>query len=326
MAMQVHQAEPAVAEAETHPKRLQGVDVARFIAFVGVVCIHASSLSEPGVWAADLGRAAVPFFFVTSGYFIAPDKSDVDAIWSAAKRLVPIYVFWILVFILLYQDWPEGPLEFAKRFVSGGQGYHLWFLPSLGLCVASTVVLRRLGLPGALAVASALYAVGLATGSYNDLWGPEQTFWNPRDGILMGLIFVVSGAFIRAANIRLPLWPAVAALAVLTSLHVVEMSLPLQAGDLYNDFFVLTLPVGVMAFLAALAWHPVGVLAAMLSALGRISLGLYAVHVIFLRLITETFSPSGLLPWVGTVLAVVALSIVTAWTMAKTPYLKRVVS
>ena len=306
--------------------RLAGIDIVRFFAFVGVVFIHCAEISVFGDWAADFGKFAVPFFFVAAGFFLPTAKPALSIIWKSGKRLAIPFLFWMTLFIVIFQDWPSGLAGFIKLFIAGGPAYHLWFLPSLALCIAATVFLRYLSWPVAFAISLACYVIGLAIGSYGDLQGPVQGVWNPRNGILFGLIFVVLGGWIRASGARLSLGWALLAFVGFSAAHMLEISLPFHRDNVYGDFYILTVPVGVSAFFVALALKPSPLVTRIFAPLGAFSLGLYGVHLIFVRLLVEAFSPAGFLPWLGVVTAVVLLSIAVVWPLSRIKYLRSVVS
>lgn len=89
-------------------KEYPTIDVIKFLCAVFVVAIHTSALSIPGsvpAWLAKslLLRTGVPFFFVTSGYFLAgkvfsvgySDRREIKNVLRIyCRRLVPPLILW----------------------------------------------------------------------------------------------------------------------------------------------------------------------------------------------------------------------------------------
>ena len=107
-----------------------GIDAGRVIAFFAVVFIHAMGASAsdgssitPETILSFLGRFAVPFYFLSAGYFLVR-KVDrpFHAIWGIALRLVPVFVFWALFYRFVYGPGLSGfsgPAEVLK-FIGRG--------------------------------------------------------------------------------------------------------------------------------------------------------------------------------------------------------------
>lgn len=100
------------------------LDCFRLAAAVLVVCIHTSplaSVTEAGdFWLTRvLARAAVPFFFMTSGYFLGRSR------WKNTERFVKKTLLHYGAAVLLYLplNWYSGyaPLEQARRLAAQWQ-------------------------------------------------------------------------------------------------------------------------------------------------------------------------------------------------------------
>lgn len=191
-----------------------GLDWFRLLAAFLVVTIHTSPLGGISEWA-DLtltrivGRVAVPFFFMVTGYFVL---AGLDA--GKIRRQLKKLLFYYLIAIVLYVpvNWYAGRLQgltaamVLQELLVQGTFYHLWYLPALmtGLLL-SWGLLRFLGNKGALAVSAVLYLLGLLGDSYYGLaagMGPLKAVYewlfglleNTRNGFFLAPLFLIFGA------------------------------------------------------------------------------------------------------------------------------------
>lgn len=315
--------ETAVSGQAAAPREA-GIDAGRFLAFIGVVLIHIADMGSPaGFWGAAFGRFAVPMFFMVSGYFIGETEPYVAKIGRYSRRLLPLFAFWAALYLIAYAAWPHSTREWALLLIKGGRGNHLWFIPSLWLClVTALILLHFVGLRLALLVAGALYAAGLLIGSYAPLVGLEQSAWNPRDGITFGLLPVMAGYALRRRPIAIRPAPAAILFGVLSAVNMTEYWLVLQLHPRYTEFFITTPLVAFMAFSLARAWQPRGALAGSMSRLGRLSLGFYAIHMFFVNL-CKLLLPHNFLGWAASLPLVVAMSVASTHALARWPALRR---
>ena len=324
-------AAPAASETPAKPSaekpRHAGIDLFRWFAFIAVVCIHTATMGgEWSMTAGRLSRWAVPLFFMASGYFIGARIDAPGVLWRSTKRIAPLFLVWILVYLVVRDSWPETVKQWQDLLINGGAGPHLWYLPSLLSCIAVLALMRpRLSWPWVLGIAGAVFIGGLAFGAYSGLLDLNQRLWNPRNGPIFGLIFVSLGAWIAVTKPVVPLrWAALAFLVFLIT-DVAERLWLATTGPTYIDFTVSTLFVGVAAFLTARAWDGQPFARWNLDILGRYSFGMYAMHMLFLYAIGKHFHPRGPTEWAWTVLATVILSTVTTLILSRVPVVKRYV-
>ncbi|WP_289501180.1 acyltransferase [Gloeocapsopsis sp. IPPAS B-1203] len=131
-------------------KRLLGIDLCRGIAAYAVILVHSGDETwgvpvDP--WA-DYFRLsfyfAVPFFLITSFYFIAckPNTGFSPNFWkSRLERLVIPYLIWSLIYLVLRLVffWKANQSERLNQLTQdplslvffGGTSFHLYFLPLL---------------------------------------------------------------------------------------------------------------------------------------------------------------------------------------------------
>lgn len=191
-------------------KRYPALDDFRLLAVLLVVMNHTSPLASYTVtgdfWLTRvLARIAVPFFLMTSGYFLARDN------WRTAsrqlKKLLLLYGACVLLYLPLnwYNGGFDGPLSFLKKLLIDGTFYHLWYFPAAILGIVIARKLSRLGLRLALIVAGCLYLIGLGGDSYFGLASQIpllNSFYNgvfticsyTRNGLFYAPLFLLLGA------------------------------------------------------------------------------------------------------------------------------------
>lgn len=184
------------------------LDRFRLAAAVLVICIHTGPLASFST-AADFwlsrvfARIAVPFFFMVSGYFLAAEQ------WKHTgkflKKTLLLYAAAAALYLPLnLYIGGYGPLEWARRLLTDGTVYHLWYFPAVMLGVLIAAGLSRLGMARALAAAGILYLAGLGGDSYYGLaaQSPAAPFYEglfrvfsySRNGLFFAPLFLLLGA------------------------------------------------------------------------------------------------------------------------------------
>ena len=252
-------------------RKLVGIEYFRVAAAFLVVAIHCSPLltySETAdfIFTRVLARAAVPFFFMVTGYFVIgkPEKTR-----KFLKKTGIIYLASILLYLPLnlYAGNFEGltPGAALTQLLFEGTFYHLWYLPAalLGVLAASLLARSRAG----LGIAGALYLLGLLGDSY---WGlvsgvpVVSDVYNvifsvagyTRNGLFFAPLFLLLGAAMRGD--RLPgRGVSAAGLAAAFALMLAEALILRRLGWQRHDSMYVFLPA-VMYFLFALLLIPRG--------------------------------------------------------------------
>ncbi len=183
----------------TKDKEYTGIDIFRLVAAVLVVIIHTSPLasySQLGdfVLTRIIARAAVPFFFITSGFFLIDRYSyNAEKLIIFVKRTALIYGVAILLYIPVniyngYFKMDNLLPNILKDIVFDGTLYHLWYLPaSIVGAVIAWFLVRKYGFRKAIVLSLLFYVIGLFGDSYYGLVEENTIF----DG-LYNLIFQVS--------------------------------------------------------------------------------------------------------------------------------------
>ena len=153
-------------------KSYTGIDCFRMIAAVLIIAIHTSPLgtySELGdfILTRVIARVAVPFFFMTSGFFlISRYNYKSEKFMKFIKKTALIYGAVIVLYIPIniyngYFKMENLLPNLIKDIVFDGTLYHLWYLPaSLAGGALAWVLVRKSGFHRALAVTAVLYLIG----------------------------------------------------------------------------------------------------------------------------------------------------------------------
>lgn len=244
-------------------------------------------------------RGAVPFFFISSGYFLSPERKDIVLLMTKPlARLAPVYVFWMLSYFIYLRLYQVVPWNWTIRdLISGGAAFHLWFLPALGVGLALVGVgVRIAGMTITGLICLILAAYSLVNGSYHDALGFSGAASPGRTMIAPAYVFI--GLLISRSRRTMKPFPAaisvVLGLALLISEEVLIGLRSTQSSLISHDFVLSTFLLGTCLFLLANA-ITTGPAIARLASLGKTSLGIYVVHMMIVWPLTSWFGATGLL-------------------------------
>lgn len=289
-----------------------GIDYFRVVAAFLIVAIHTSpfaSVSGTGgfIFTRIIARVAVPFFFMTSGFFlISRYACNTKKLWAFEKRTAIIYGVAILIYIPInfyngYFRMDNLLPNVIKDLIFDSTLYHLWYLPaSMTGAVIAWYLVRTFHYPKALIAASALYFIGLLGDSY---YGVAEgivclnRFYDnifqvadyTRNGIFFAPVFFILGGFIADnRHSQIALAKGVLGFGVSFAMMSAE-ALALHYFDLqrHDSMYVFLLPC--MYFLFHILLHFKG---KRLAALRMASLIVYIIHplmIIIIRLIAKQF-------------------------------------
>lgn len=198
-------------------KEYAGIDYFRIIAVLLVIAIHTSPLlniSRTGnfILTRIFGRVAVPFFFMTSGFFLFNELSK-RRLYGFLQKIGLLYGISIILYlpINIYNGYfAQDDLLFnvLKDIVFDGTLYHLWYLPAILIgAYISFHLIKGLGYKKAFSLAIILYIIGLLGDSYYGLtrsFKPLRGLYDyifmvsdyTRNGIFFAPVFLVLGGMI----------------------------------------------------------------------------------------------------------------------------------
>ncbi|MGM9942017.1 MAG: alanine racemase [Bulleidia sp.] len=205
---------------------LTGIDAARIIAALLVIASHTAFLSSVSFSAfffvtEILARLVIPFFALTSGFFLIRHYAkDESALYAFLKKTGILYAICILAYLpfSLYNGAitiPVNLTEILRLVFLDGTMYHLWYLPAvmIGACIAWFSV-RKLGFGKAFLFTGILFVIGVGGDSYagitknipvvNTLYDTLYTLSeHTRNGLFFTPVFLVCGGLLHEHKVRL---------------------------------------------------------------------------------------------------------------------------
>lgn len=255
-----------------------GIDWLRLAAAILVIAIHTSPLadfSETGdfILTRVLARIAVPFFFITSGYFLLSRYHDSDRkLRHFLKKTGWIYGASILLYLPLnfrngYFSQSQLFPELLKDLIFDGTMYHLWYLPAsmLGMLIAWKLV-EKLDFSKGLVMALLLYLVGLFGDSYYVVAEKLpllkafydrlfELFDYTRNGLFFAPVFLMLGGFIADERRKLSFVEAGVGFFISLGLLLAEALILHRHGfQRHDSMYVFLLPAMYFLFHLVLLW------------------------------------------------------------------------
>ena len=255
-----------------------GIDWLRLAAAILVIAIHTSPLadfSETGdfILTRVLARIAVPFFFITSGYFLLSRYHDSDRkLRHFLKKTGWIYGASILLYLPLnfrngYFSQSQLLPELLKDLIFDGTLYHLWYLPAsmLGMLIAWKLV-EKLDFSKGLVMALLLYLVGLFGDSYYVVVEKLpllkafydrlfELFDYTRNGLFFAPVFLMLGGFIADERRKLSSVEAGVGFLISLGLLLAEALILHRHGfQRHDSMYVFLLPAMYFLFHLILLW------------------------------------------------------------------------
>lgn len=307
-----------------------GIDCFRIIAALLVIAIHTSplkSFSETGdyILTRALGRIAVPFFFISSGFFLISRYTyDNEKLKAFLKKTTVIYIAAIIIYVPvnIYNGYFAADKllpGIIKDIAIDGTMYHLWYLPaSMAGAVIAWFLVKRQGFRKAFITAAVLYIIGLFGDSYYGfIEGIPviQGFYGlifqvtdyTRNGVFFAPVFFILGGITADMNCELPLVKSMYGFAAMfIMLHVEALLLRHLGVQRHDSMYICLIPAVFFMFNILLHWkssdksgmYTRDLIFKDSRILSRISLLIYIVHplmIIGIRLFAKLTGLYGLL-------------------------------
>jgi surface polysaccharide O-acyltransferase-like enzyme len=318
-----------------------GVEVFRFVMAMLVILLHILpdatwSSSDPWgsprwvVIADALCRCAVPFFFLISGYYFRAERGAVENSRRAIVRLLPIYVFWSVCYLVaayVASGGRLGPWRWLRLLEGGGPAFHLWFLPALLFALITLSVSLALGGRRLAILVAATFALGgPILSDYHALLGIDSypSHLNDIRRQLAAPAFVVIGYLLKTMPpiaIRTSLTLCAIAFAGLLAERTI---LILSVGNpalVNSDGLLGTFCFGTAVFLLARSLNDAHWVRPF-ARLGRISLAVFLCHLFLLWIVLAVIPPIPGRTLVCFVLIATG-AIATALVLVRIPRLRR---
>ena len=230
-------------KVESGKEQFRGVDAVKFIMAVCVIILHTHPLEGINhtlnfITADVVGRIAVPFFFMATGFLLAQRKGDgyffgIDHVKKYVYRILKLYIIWTAIYlpVIIYKNIIDsgeglryGILTSIRDFIFVGSYGHLWYLPATDVGVEAVFFLtEKIGERWSGILLFFLFLAGLLAQSYYgllEIWiGGGGLVWDAlrllkkimvtsRNGIFFGSFFIYMGGWTarRYREIHLDTW------------------------------------------------------------------------------------------------------------------------
>ncbi|MEA4875675.1 acyltransferase [Anaerorhabdus sp.] len=256
------------------------VDVCKYIAAIMIVCIHCERLFDYPYLDFFIRqivcRMAVPFFFVSSAYFIRKGCSkNKHYLKEYLKKLTKSYLLWSLIFMPIGLNWIQQNLSISEELlpvalvfglVHIGTYYHLWYIPAMIFSLFTIDrLLKRISYKWLFAISISLFLFGsvetyygfLQNGWFKDMFDLIiSVIYTTRSGLLYGMIFVTIGFAIYDYQEKLSyMIPKIPKLTIAFGiLLILEGTLIYFVPGLDMNFLIVLIPFSFFFFLWVLSF------------------------------------------------------------------------
>jgi len=264
-------------------KQFNSIDLAKFIASILVVMIHIQPFpittyyTIPNtILSGYVGKVAVPFFFISSGYLFY-NKQNVNTFRIAdckkyIQRLLVLYLVWTILYLPLTiknmlphnVSLAKVVLIYLRNFLFVGSYHHLWYLPALIFSILVTAIFfsKKVSPIIILLISFAFYLIGLLFHSYYGVlthfsfiapriynyinYFIDNIIVTSRNGLFEGFFFVSIGLFFATTNIKIKLPVSISLLIVSATCLVAEINI--------TQYYRLSKMQDILFFLAPTAF------------------------------------------------------------------------
>lgn len=204
------------------------IDRMRIIAAILVVSIHISPFVQLNptvdfILTRVIGRLAVPFFFITTSYFLFINGyPSYEKIKKTIVNLCQWYVISIIIYLplMFYNHYFQSKdllFKIIKDLFIDGTFYHLWYFPAVIIGILIVLLLRKyFSIKLSFIIVIVLYFIGLCGDSYYHLATQIPVYKDfinglfeymdyTRNGIFFAPLFLMIGAYIAENKNRLTL-------------------------------------------------------------------------------------------------------------------------
>lgn len=334
-------------------KQISSFEWGRIIALFAVIAIHAKpfmtmpiidDLPWVGLLINQLGRFAVPLFFLLAGFLVQPRliAAPFQTLKHYSFPLLKVWAAWSIIYLLA----PFNLQTVAEKgYLAERTGYwnylmqnplntlfegglvHLWYIPALlsAIVILATLVSIKQE-KYILPIALALYVFGLIAGSYEPIFGVESPLFT-RNGPFFSTLIVALGFEIRRHKLTISQPIALSLLLGGMLLHLAEAYFFMSKGVDFNihDFLVGT-PIWVLGIFFLLQANPTFGDCPRVSRWSKDVLGVYLCHllvIIYIMNIASALNIDDLIRDLTIIPLTFIISMVLIWLIELTP-LKRV--
>ena len=259
---------------ENEVKRHDAVNILRMVCAYLVIVIHLMAFQVFGdgaryVTSEFICRIAVPFFFITAGYFFYRKVNKEGYFKKYIMKLIKVYVIATIIYSILYVPY------LYPAFVQGGLGYTLkvffvnsisgtmWYFPTLILSISIVYIfLKKNLIKPLMGISAILLLIGLMGDSYYGLIvntpfihiinAYDIIFDNTRNGITFGVPFITIGTLICKYELNESIKKPEILFVLFWIVFGIEAYFLMHTGIAkdYNIYFSTTLVVPMMLIMA----------------------------------------------------------------------------
>ncbi len=256
-----------------------GIDVGKFIASILVLCIHVCPFSNEKLAFFTqniLARVAVPFFFISAGYFLFKKvdiydiENNTNVIFKYIKRIFIMYVFWSICYMPLvifnYLKTDKSLKAFFNTFIKApiliGTVAPLWYLNSLMVAILIIFLLLKykVKLKNILKISCILYFLGVLGQVYYGLIESIpiinkiyecyfKIFLTTRNGVFFGLFYIIIGILFSKNKIHLTIKKSIIGVIISFILMNIEIIITNKLGIATSyDMSLAMAPTTILIF------------------------------------------------------------------------------
>lgn len=308
-------------------KRNEYIDMMRIIGCIMVICIHSNPLTKiSGILNFALcqiiSRIAVPFFFITSGYFFAQklyskDNNRNEKIKKYILKQINVYLIFSLIYsffnIFIFKKSQLGSVKsilyFIREYLFIGVS-HLWYLNALIISTTLLVVIWRKCREKSIFIFSLVcYIVGTLLNSYSFIFEGNllepfvriyySLFVTSRNALFFGFPMMTLGIIIYRYDILKKLRSSIIGLIISFVIYVIEViCLKLVGKPNYGDMYFFLVPVTFCLFSTLLnlknnASITLCNMKKIIFYCSDLTLLVYCIHILIINIIREFFNTSG---------------------------------
>ncbi|SDX99394.1 acyltransferase [Thermoactinomyces sp. DSM 45892] len=305
-------------------KRNYSIDLLKFFATIAVVVIHTNPfqkvdnlLGMKGKYldlALDaFSRFAVPFFFLVSGYLFSQKMMNLKYsgqvqyykkyMYKIGKLLVTWTIFYLLLGIILNISTNLAKGTYWRKEIFTDHTFedvwdiiyyginHLWYLNALIVCISIIFIVKRRYITYLLAISLALHLIGFLGQGYSVIYDLSI---ETRDALFFGLFYTTLGSVIGYNMERIGRWLKYPKIYLglffffsLTSIVECYIS-TYYLEAVWKEYFLSTMIAVPALFLFSLSKPLLG-RGSYLTKIGSKSVGIYVIHMLFVKLTIHLF-------------------------------------
>lgn len=256
----------------TEQKNYSAIDFFKLLMAVFIIVLHTSpfmdfsKLIEVGIRDCIV-IIAVPFFFMTTGFFALKNEKTAK---KSMTHLFRLYIIWSVIYlpfsIIKNHETGQSIQYYIKSFFLWGSFDTIWYLLAAGVAVAiSYFFLKRNALNWAVVLGLFFYVIALLGTSYAGImqntyawvfYEKYYEFFNTfKNGVFFGLVFVSMGGLLRQKwengsvlkKNLIPITLASLVLVIIESAILILLDISTKGVDM--KFFLLPFSVFVLLLL-----------------------------------------------------------------------------